>query len=50
MNNKNVFEGNFEKLDSKKIYLNINHLDKGKYKLNIVHKNKIISTTQFKKE
>ena len=50
MNKKNVFEGSVEKLNSKKIYLNINHLDKGNYKLNIVHKNKVINTTQFKKE
>jgi len=50
MNKKNVFEGSVEKLNSKKIYLNINHLDKGNYKLNIVHKNRVINTTQFKKK
>lgn len=50
MKKKKVFVGNVEKLYSKKIYLNINRLDKGNYKLNIVQKNKVISTTQFKKE
>lgn len=47
---KTVYEGNIEKIESKKIYLNINHLEKGNYKLKIVHKNKVINTTRFKKE
>ncbi|WP_170826889.1 hypothetical protein [Flavobacterium caeni] len=33
----------------KKIYLNVGHLDKGQYELNIVYKNKLIVKTTFKK-
>lgn len=50
MNKTNVYIGNVDMLKSKKIYLNINHLEKGNYKLKIVNKNKVINTTQFKKE
>lgn len=49
MNNKKL-AGNIEKLPSNKIYLNINHLEKGVYNLNIMHKNKIIKSTRFSKE
>lgn len=42
--------GTIEKLPSNKIYLNINHLEKGVYDLNIIHKNKIIKSTHFSKE
>jgi hypothetical protein len=42
--------GDIEKLPSNKIYLNINHLEKGIYNLNIVYKNKIIKNTHFGKE
>lgn len=38
-----------EKPISQKIYLNINHLEKGLYELNITHKNKLIKKTTFKK-
>ncbi len=43
------FEGHLEKPPSQKIYLNINHLEKGNYELNIIYKNKILKKTTFKK-
>ena len=47
---KNIqYEGQIEKLPDKKIYLNINHLEKGKYELNIINKNKLIVKTKFNK-
>jgi hypothetical protein len=45
-----VYEGEIEELTSNKIYLNINNLKKGKYKLRIVNKNKIIKNIDFNKE
>ena len=42
-------KGDLEKLPNRKILLNINHLEKGEYELNIIHKNKIIIKTTFKK-
>jgi len=39
-----------EKLPGKKIYINVNHLEKGDYELNIVHKNKLLVQTRFKKK
>jgi len=47
---KKKYEGTIEKLHTNKIFLNINHLEKGKYKLKIIYKNKIIKTTHFTKE
>ncbi len=47
---KNIqYEGQLEKLPDKKIYLNINHLEKGEYELNIINKNKLIVKTKFNK-
>lgn len=43
------YEGNLEKFPHKKIYINVGHLEKGDYELNIVHKNKLITKTTFKK-
>jgi hypothetical protein len=42
-------KGELEKPHNRKILLNINHLEKGEYELNIIHKNKIIIKTTFKK-
>jgi CRISPR/Cas system-associated protein Cas5 (RAMP superfamily) len=42
-------ETKIEKLPDKKIYINVNHLEKGDYELNIINKNKLIVTTNFKK-
>ncbi len=47
---KNIqYEGQLEKLPDKKIYINVNHLDKGNYELNIINKNKLIVKTKFNK-
>lgn len=43
------YETHLEQPPSQKILLNINHLEKGDYELNIIHKNKIIKKTKFKK-
>jgi hypothetical protein len=44
-----IFGANIEKLPSKKIYINVNHLENGNYELNIIYKNKLITKTNFKK-
>ncbi len=44
------YEGNLPKVPSQKILININHLEKGEYELNIIHKNKIVTKTNFKKK
>lgn len=44
------YKGNLKQLPKLKIYLNINHLDKGTYSLNIIANNKVIQTTEFEKE
>ena len=41
------YKGEIEKIPDKKIYINVNHLEKGEYELNIINKNKIISKTKF---
>lgn len=47
---KNIqYEGQLEKLPDKKIYINVNHLDKGNYELNIINQNKLIVKTKFNK-
>lgn len=47
MNKK--YEGTLDRFNSKEIYLNVNHLEKGNYNLKIIYKNKVINTTRFKK-
>lgn len=47
---KKKLVGRIEKLPAKKIYLNVNHLEKGEYKIKIVHKNKVINSTHFTKD
>lgn len=47
---KKKYEGHVKKILGHKIFLNINHLEKGHYKLKIIHKNRIIKTTHFTKE
>lgn len=44
------YEGDLKKAPTDQIYLNINHLKKGKYSLKIVDKNKIIKKTKFIKK
>ena len=47
---KNIqYEGQIEKLPDKKIFINVNHLEKGDYELNIINKNKLIVKTKFNK-
>ncbi|MEZ4874593.1 MAG: hypothetical protein R2793_03860 [Flavobacteriaceae bacterium] len=48
MNKK--YEGSLDKFFSQTIYLNVTHLEKGSYTLSILHKDKVIKTTHFKKE
>lgn len=43
------YESKIELFPSKKIYINVNHLEKGSYELNIIYKNKLITKTNFKK-
>jgi len=50
MKKRKVYEGNLNKVLTNKIYLNINHLEKGFYKLNLVNKNKIIKRIHFTKK
>lgn len=46
---QNSLQSKIDRFPDHKIYLNVNHLDKGEYILNIVYKNKIIKKTTFKK-
>jgi hypothetical protein len=47
---KNIqYESQIEKLPDKKIYINVNHLEKGEYEINIINQNKLITKTIFKK-
>lgn len=41
--------GTLDNFPEKQIYLNINHLKDGTYVLKIMHKNKVIKKTIFKK-
>lgn len=44
------YEAKLKELPSKKIYINVNHLEKGEYELNIINQNKLITKTTFKKK
>lgn len=46
---KKTYTGTLEEMDTQEIYLNVNHLKKGFYTLKIVHNNKIIKNTNFRK-
>lgn len=48
--NQPHFEAKVEKLPDKIIYLNINHLEKGDYELNIINQKKVIKKTTFNKK
>lgn len=48
--NRPHFEAKVEKLPDKIIYLNINHLEKGDYELNIINQKKVIKKTTFNKK
>lgn len=47
---KKRFEGVLDDMPGYEIYLNVNHLTRGKYELKIINKNKIIKRTQFNKK
>ena len=47
---KKTLIGTIKTMPDTNIYLNINYLKNGNYKLKIVHKNRIIKTTQFIKK
>ncbi len=49
-NKPKQYVGKIKRLASYKIYLNVKHLNKGSYELNIVNKNKLIKRTHFDKE
>ncbi|MEX0289431.1 MAG: hypothetical protein AB3N14_10005 [Flavobacteriaceae bacterium] len=49
MKTKN-YEGGIHNLPANEIYLNISHLEKGKYVLKIMHKNKVLLSTHFTKD
>lgn len=44
------YEAKMEIFPARKIYIHVNHLDKGNYELNIIHKNKLIIKTNFQKK
>lgn len=44
------YEATINHLLDKKIYININHLEKGDYELRVINKNKLIVKTTFKKK
>lgn len=44
------YEAKIDKLPLNRVYINVNHLEKGDYELNIINKNKLISKTTFKKK
>ena len=48
--NPTKYEAKINEFPSKKIFINVNHLEKGEYELNIINKNKLLSKTQFKKK
>ena len=44
------YEANINQFLDKKIYINVNHLEKGDYELRVINKNKLIVKTTFKKK
>jgi len=44
------YKGKIENLQEKMIYINVNHLEKGDYQIDIIHKNKVLTKAAFKKE
>lgn len=43
------YESEIEAFPSNKIFININKMEKGDYELNIIHQNKLVKKTTFKK-
>lgn len=48
--NSKHYTGETDKLPGSKIYINVKHLEKGNYELNIMNQNKLIKKTTFKKK
>lgn len=46
---KKRYEGELKNLPGFEIYLNINHLKQGRYKLKIINNNKVVKSINFKK-
>lgn len=46
---KKTYTGTIDQFAAQEIYLNVNYLKKGHYTLKIVHNNKVIKNTHFKK-
>ncbi len=47
---KKTLLGTVQTLPKTNIYINVNHLEEGSYKLSIVYNSKIIKSTHFTKE
>ena len=47
---KMTYESKIDQLPSNKIFINVNKMEKGDYELNIIHQNKLIKKTTFKKK
>jgi len=47
---KMKYETKIDQLPSNKIFINVNKMEKGDYELNIIHQNKLIKKTKFKKK
>lgn len=45
-----TYESKIDQLPSNKIFINVNKMEKGDYELNIIHQNKLIKKTTFKKK
>jgi hypothetical protein len=46
---RTTYKAEIDQFPSKTIRLNVNYLQSGKYVLSIVHKNKVLKKTTFKK-
>ncbi len=49
-NIEGVYTGILDSLPKTTIYLNVDHLDKGIYQLQISHKHRIVKVVHFKKD
>lgn len=47
---RKVYSGTIPVVPSHQIHLNINHLERGQYTLKIMHQNKVIKQTTFRKK
>ncbi|MFC0605355.1 T9SS type A sorting domain-containing protein [Winogradskyella pulchriflava] len=47
---RTTHHGEIDHIHTKTIYLNVNHLEPGKYVLKITHKNKIVKTVKIIKK